>query len=221
VLFDDETTRSDEDSRSASDLIDPGASLDELRAAAAGCRGCDLWEPATQTVFGDGSPTADIMLIGEQPGDKEDLAGAPFVGPAGVVLDQALEASGIARPRIYLTNAVKHFRFTQQGKVRLHQTPRASEVSACRPWVLAEMDRVRPQIVVLLGATAGKALMGPAFRVTRDRGRLLDWSYDPMVLATIHPSAVLRTDPAERADAMAGLVHDLKVAARAVDLGPS
>src|SRR5215210_4199758 len=147
----------------------PGADLDQLREAARGCRACPLWEPATQTVFGEGPPTARLVLVGEQPGDKEDRAGRPFVGPAGRVLDDALAATGIDRTVVYTTNAVKHFKYKPAGKARLHQNPAAREVAACRPWLDAELALLDPEVVVLLGATAGKAILGSTFRVTRDR----------------------------------------------------
>lgn len=192
-----------------------GADLDQLREAARGCRACPLWEPATQTVFGEGPPAARLVLVGEQPGDKEDRAGRPFVGPAGRVLDDALAAAGIDRSVTYTTNAVKHFKYKPAGKVRLHQNPAAREVAACRPWLDAELALLAPEVVVLLGATAGKAILGPAFRVTRDRGRFLDWPGPGRLLATIHPSAVLRApDPEARAAASDGLVTDLRVAAK-------
>ena len=193
------------------------ADLDQLREAAEGCRACPLWELATQTVFGEGPPTARLVLVGEQPGDKEDRAGRPFVGPAGRVLDEALGAAGIDRSVTYTTNAVKHFKYRPAGKVRLHQNPAAREVAACRPWLDAELALIGPEVVVLLGATAGKAILGSAFRVTRDRGRFLDWPGPSRLLATIHPSAVLRAPDAEaRAAASEGLASDLRVAASAL-----
>ncbi len=199
----------------------PGADLDQLRRAAAGCTACPLWEPATQTVFGEGAAPAPLVLVGEQPGDKEDKEGRPFVGPAGGILDDALAAAGIDRSAAYTTNAVKHFKYRPAGKRRLHQNPAAREVAACRPWLDAELALVRPDVVVLLGATAGKAILGSAFRVTRDRGRFLDWPEPATgpgrLLATIHPSAVLRSPDAEaRAAAFDGLVADLRVAAGAL-----
>lgn len=194
-----------------------GADLEQLREAARGCRACPLWEPATQTVFGEGAAHARLVLVGEQPGDKEDEAGRPFVGPAGRILDDALAAAGIDRGAAYTTNAVKHFKYRPAGKARLHQNPAAREVAACRPWLDAELAVLRPEVVVLLGATAGKALLGSSFRVTRDRGRFLDWAGSPQLLATIHPSAVLRAPDADaRAAAYDGLVNDLRVAAAAL-----
>ena len=196
--------------------------LSALAAAAAGCRGCPLWEPATQTVFGSGPADARLVMVGEQPGDSEDLAGAPFVGPAGRLLDGALEEAGIDRSTAYVTNAVKHFKFRAQGKRRIHATPDTWEVKACTPWLQAEMAAVRPELVVLLGATAGKAVFGPSFRVTQSRGVLLPWPpggdserYGTgQALATLHPSAVLRADDVDQA--RAGLVADLRVAAQAL-----
>jgi DNA polymerase len=188
--------------------------LESLRAAAAQCRGCPLWEPATQTVFSRGPESARLVLVGEQPGDQEDLQGKPFVGPAGRVLVQALDEAGVDRTNVYVTNAVKHFRFTVRGTRRIHATPDAYEVAACRPWLRAELDVIQPDLVVLLGATAAKTVYGSDFRVTKSRGVVMDWPVDggPAALATIHPSAVLRAD--DRDAAFAGLVSDLRVAAK-------
>ena len=169
------------------------ASLASLRKAAAGCRGCHLWRPATQTVFGEGPEGARIVLVGEQPGDREDIEGKPFVGPAGRELDRGLVAAGIDRGEVYVTNAVKHFKFEERGKRRIHQTPRQIEIKACRPWLDEELEVLAPEAVVALGATAAKALLGPSFRVSRERGRLLESGLAPVVSATIHPSAILRT----------------------------
>jgi uracil-DNA glycosylase len=188
--------------------------LDELRRAAAGCRACDLWKEATQTVFGEGAVEARMMLVGEQPGDKEDLEGKPFVGPAGRLLDTALEEAGIDRGRVYVTNAVKHFRFIRRGKRRLHEKPNVVQVRACRPWLEAEVAVVKPHIVVLLGATAAQSVMGPSFRVSRQRGEVMRSPLGVPVLATVHPSSILRaTDDASRKAAMAEFIADLKVAA--------
>ncbi|EMF51914.1 MULTISPECIES: UdgX family uracil-DNA binding protein [Streptomyces] len=191
------------------------------RRAAADCRGCPLWEDTTGTVFGKGDDSARLFLVGEQPGDQEDRQGEPFVGPAGRLLRRALEEAGIDMDTAYVTNAVKHFKFTRPpggGKRRIHKAPDLREVAACRPWLLAELRLVRPEVVVALGATAGKALLGASFRVTRDRGALLplppDGEPGPQVVATLHPSAVLRAD--DREGAFAGLVSDLKVAAEAL-----
>ncbi len=204
-------------------MSSPARTLEQVRAEAASCTDCDLHKLGTQTVFGEGAAPAPLVLVGEQPGDKEDKEGKPFVGPAGGVLDDALAAAGIDRSAIYTTNAVKHFKYRPAGKRRLHQNPAAREVAACRPWLDAELDVVRPEVVVLLGATAGKAILGSAFRVTRDRGRFLDWpdggpgTRPGRLLATIHPSAVLRAPDAEaRSAAYDGLVADLQVAAGAL-----
>src|SRR5947199_8276370 len=171
-----------------------GASLDDLRAKAANCRNCDLWKNATQTVFGEGSSTARIMFVGEQPGDKEDLAGHPFVGPAGKLLNTALDEAGIARNGVYVTNVVKHFKWTpaERGKRRIHKKPRGSEIQACRPWLDAELEAVRPEVLVWLGATAAQALLGKDFRVSRQRGLLIQSPLAPHVIATVHPSSILR-----------------------------
>jgi uracil-DNA glycosylase len=167
-------------------------SLTALREAAAGCRGCHLYAPATQTVFGEGPKRAELMLIGEIPGDREDRAGHVFVGPAGRELDKALEAVGIARKDAYITNVVKHFKFEERGKRRIHQKPKKGEIDACMPWLRAELDVVRPTALVLLGATAGQALLGSSFRLTEARGRPVESDLAPFVTATIHPSAILR-----------------------------
>lgn len=186
-----------------------------LREAAASCRGCELWREATQTVFGEGPEHSRLMLVGEQPGDQEDRQGHPFVGPAGRVLEQALDEAGIDRRRVYLTNAVKHFRFTRRGKRRLHEKPNAAQVRACRPWLDAEIAVVRPALIVLLGATAALAVMGPAFRVSKQRGEVLESPVGIPVLATVHPSSILRAaDAASRDAAMSSLIADLQVAAR-------
>ena len=210
-----------------------GVGLEGLRQAAAGCRACELWEPATQTVFGDGPVSARIVFVGEQPGDQEDRKGEPFVGPAGKLLDRALGDAGIDRRDAYVTNAVKHFRFTVKGKRRIHQTPGPEHMRACRPWLESEFEVLKPEVVVCLGATAAKALISPSFRITKDRGQLIPWTppgvaavaegdrdedapQQTWMLATTHPSAVLRTPDESRADAYAALVADLKVVARAL-----
>lgn len=216
-----------------------GVGLDGLRDAAAGCRACELWEPATQTVFGDGPATARIVFVGEQPGDQEDRSGEPFVGPAGRLLDKALAEASIDRGDTYLTNAVKHFRFTTTGKRRIHRTPGTGHLRACLPWLEAELAVLRPEVVVALGATAAKALIAPSFRITTDRGRLLPWTLpgpppppvsdeadddepdegapaQTWVLATTHPSAILRTPDEGRAAAYDALVADLRVVAGAL-----
>ncbi|MBV8396930.1 MAG: UdgX family uracil-DNA binding protein [Actinobacteria bacterium] len=190
-------------------------SLDALRAAAAGCRACHLWEHATQTVFGEGTRHAEVMFVGEQPGDKEDLAGHPFVGPAGRVLDEALEEVGIDREHVYVTNAVKHFKWKARGKRRIHDKPNAAEIAACRPWLDAELAAVRPTVVVPLGATAAQALLGRAFRVTAQRGAVLETTkIAPFVVATVHPSSILRApDRAARRAAQRDFTADLAVVA--------
>jgi uracil-DNA glycosylase family protein len=189
--------------------------LDELRAEAADCKACDLWKTGTQTVFGEGSEDARIVFVGEQPGDKEDLAGRPFVGPAGRVLDEGLEAAGIERSLAYVTNAVKHFKWTARGKRRIHQKPNAAEIAACRPWLEAELAVVRPQVLVALGATAAQALLGRQFRVTKQRGVPVESDLAPYVVATVHPSSILRQETEEdRAAAMQAFVADLKVVAK-------
>jgi len=187
-------------------------SLPKLRDAAAVCHGCDLWRAATQTVFGAGTRKADVMLVGEQPGDQEDQQGQPFVGPAGRMLDKALDDVGIDRTRVYVTNAVKHFKWEPRGKRRIHQKPNWAEMSACRPWLDAELAAVEPRVLVCLGATAAQGLLGRQFRVTKQRGEPVDSPLAEIVLATIHPSAILRSDDRERE--YAGFVADLrKVAA--------
>ncbi|HEY0532621.1 MAG TPA: UdgX family uracil-DNA binding protein [Actinoplanes sp.] len=200
-------------------------SIDQLKSAAAGCEGCELYAAATQTVFGRGAPQASVVFVGEQPGDVEDQQGLPFVGPAGRLLREAVDDAGIDPADVYITNAVKHFRFELRGKRRIHQTPGPAHITACRPWLVAEFALLKPKIVVMLGATAGKALIGPSFRVTQSRGRLMPWPAsaqhpedfpidEVQALATIHPSAVLRAD--DRDAAYGSLVDDLKVAAAAV-----
>jgi DNA polymerase len=192
------------------------ATLDELKVAAGGCTACELYRNATQTAFGEGGEGAELMLVGEQPGDREDLAGAPFVGPAGRLLDEALQAAGIDRRNVYVTNVVKHFKWRRapSGKRRIHQNPDRGEIGACRPWLEGELARVRPRLVVCLGATAAQALIGPGFRVTRERGRVLPSALGTPALGTLHPSAVLRTRGAdERRAAFEGLVNDLRAAA--------
>jgi DNA polymerase len=199
-------------------LPEPGAGLDALREAARRCRGCDLWRPATQTVFGEGPADATFVLVGEVPGDREDRAGHPFIGPAGRELDKALEAAGIDRAETYVTNAVKHFRFQERGKRRIHQKPDGKQLKACRPWLLAELDRVRPEVLVLLGATAAKSLLGSRFRLMAERGRPLDSDLAPVVVATIHPSSILRErDSAARQAQRDLLWEDLRAAAQALD----
>jgi uracil-DNA glycosylase len=192
-------------------------SLKALREAAAGCHGCHLWRPATQTVFGEGRKSSRVMLVGEQPGDREDLAGRPFVGPAGRELDRGLEAAGIDRGDAYLTNVVKHFKFEERGRRRIHQTPKRFEIDACRPWMEAELDVVNPEALVLLGATAAKAVLGSSFKVTQHRGELLESELAPIVSATIHPSAILRQrDDESRAAEREAFAGDLRAVAAAL-----
>jgi uracil-DNA glycosylase family protein len=198
-------------------------SLNGLRRAAVRCQACGLWERATQTVFGEGTEEARLVLLGEQPGDAEDRAGAPFVGPAGRILDKALDEAGIDRDEVYVTNVVKHFKWKRapRGKRRIHQRPDRAEEEACRPWLEAELERIGPELIVCLGATAAQALFGRSFRVTRERGHFLPTDLGPPALATIHPSAVLRApDDAARAEAYRGLVDDLAVAARQLEPVP-
>jgi uracil-DNA glycosylase len=199
----------------AAPLIPPRPSLKKLREAAAGCKACPLWKTGTQTVFGEGSPKAEVMFVGEQPGDQEDKTGKPFVGPAGRLLNQAMEEAGIDRSLAYVTNVVKHFKWKAQGKRRIHEKPNWSEIAACFPWLEAELAVVKPRVLVCLGATAAQALLGRQFRVTKDRGRPVDSDLAPHVLATVHPSSILRqrTDE-ERAAAMSDFIADLKVVAK-------
>jgi uracil-DNA glycosylase len=192
-------------------------SLKALREAAHGCRGCHLWRGATQTVWGDGRKSSRLMLVGEQPGDREDRMGKPFVGPASRELDRGLEAAGIAREDAYLTNVVKHFKFEERGRRRIHQTPKRFEVDACRPWLEAELEVVRPEALILLGATAAKALLGSSFRVTQHRGELLESVFAPIVTATVHPSSILRQpDEESRVEEREAFAADLRVVARAL-----
>jgi uracil-DNA glycosylase family protein len=195
----------------AAALVPNQPTLRSLREAAAGCRACPLWKTGTQTVFGDGLKRARLMLIGEQPGDREDSEGRPFVGPAGKVLDQALERAGIERGDAYVTNVVKHFKWTPRGKRRIHQAPRAEEIRACAPWLEAELEVVEPEILVCLGATAVRAVIGSKARVMKDHGKLLESKLGPAAMPTLHPSAILRADPEDRDDAMALLVGDLRL----------
>jgi DNA polymerase len=201
----------DEPHADATPFLPERRSLSALRKAAAGCRGCDLHERATQTVFGEGPARARLMLVGEMPGDREDRAGHVFVGPAGRELDRGLEAAQLDRDAVYITNAVKHFRFEERGKRRIHQRPRRWEVRACNPWLRAELDAVRPEALVLLGATAGQALLGPSFRLGAARGRPIDSDLAPLVSATIHPSAILRArDDATRSAEREAFAEDLR-----------
>jgi uracil-DNA glycosylase len=200
----------------AAPFVPAGASLDELRAAGARCQGCDLYRHATQMVFGRGPADARVVLVGEQPGDQEDLKGAPFVGPAGEVLDRALAEVGIARQRVYVTNAVKHFSFVERGKRRIHQTPRLPELAACRPWLEAELDLIKPAVLGALGATAARAILGPDFRLLKQRGQFFATRWSSKTIATLHPSAVLRgRDDAEQARLYSMLRDDLRLIAAA------
>jgi uracil-DNA glycosylase len=203
-----------EKSSGAESLIPEHPTLKSLRKAAAGCKACPLHEAGTQTVFGEGLKRARLMLIGEQPGDREDIEGHPFVGPAGKILDQALEEAGIERADAYVTNVVKHFKWTPKGKRRIHQTPRAEEIKACAPWLEAELDVVDPELMVCLGATAVRAVLGSKARVMKDHGELLESKLGRIAMPTLHPSAILRADPEDRDDALALLVGDLRTASR-------
>jgi uracil-DNA glycosylase len=201
----------------AGDFLPERINLKSLREAATHCRGCHLYEHATQTVFGEGPKRAELMLVGETPGDREDRAGHVFVGPAGRELDQALERIGLSRSDLYITNGVKHFKFTERGKRRIHATPSRAEVKACLPWLRAELQVVRPQVLVTLGAVAAKALLGPGFRITAARGVPLDSDLAPVVIATIHPAAILRApDGKARQAEREAFARDLEVAARAL-----
>jgi DNA polymerase len=200
----------------AAAFVPPGAGLDQLRTAAARCQGCDLFRHATQVVFGRGPSDARVVLVGEQPGNQEDLEGAPFVGPAGEVLDRALAEAGLDRGRVYVTNAVKHFKFELRGKRRIHQTPRQPEIVACRPWLEAELEIIKPSVLGALGATAARAILGPDFRLLKQHGQFFATRWAPKTLATIHPSAVLRgQDDAEQARLYAMLLADLTLIAAA------
>lgn len=210
----------------AADFLPATRRLTDLVAAARECRGCGLYENATQVVFGQGAEQARMMLIGEQPGDQEDRSGEPFVGPAGRLLDQALQQAGVAREPVYVTNAVKHFKFvpSERGQRRIHKTPSRVEVVSCRPWLLAEVEAVRPEVLVLLGATAAKSLFGAGFRLTHHRGEvlrlpddLLTGEIEPRVIVTVHPASVLRGPVRHRDDALASMVADLRTAASLLD----
>ncbi len=192
-------------------LIPPRPTLPKLREAAAGCRACDLWQRGTQTVFGEGARGADVVFVGEQPGDREDLEGHPFIGPAGRLLERAVGEAGLDRHRIYVTNVVKHFKWEARGKKRIHQKPNATEIRACRPWLDAELAVIHPAAVVCLGATAAQALLGKSFKVTQHRGEIMPADIAPMVMGTVHPSSILRApDDETRHAELARLVDDLK-----------
>jgi uracil-DNA glycosylase family protein len=206
---------------SAAPFIPSNPTLRTARLAAAGCKGCDLWRRATQTGFGAGRADASIMFVGEQPGDSEDIAGKPFVGPAGRVFDRALEAVGIARDRVYVTNVVKHFKWEPRGKRRIHTKPRISEIRACRPWLDTELALVRPRALVCLGATAAQALLGSSFKVSTERGKFVDSPLAPLVMATVHPSSVLRAQTEDdRHRAMEQFVADLETLAKRLARSP-
>jgi uracil-DNA glycosylase len=205
---------SESEPNDATPFLPERRTLGALREAATGCRGCHLWRNATQTVFGEGLKRARVMFVGEQPGDREDRAGKPFVGPAGRELDRGLEAAGIDRREVYVTNVVKHFAFEERGRRRLHRTPKRFEVEACKPWLREELRQVRPEALVLLGATAGKALLGSSFRVTKVRGQPIESDLAPLVTATIHPSAILRApDDETRAEERDAFARDLGIVA--------
>jgi uracil-DNA glycosylase len=207
-----------EEPNDATPFLPERRSLKALRDAARQCHGCHLWRNATQTVFGEGRKAARLMLVGEQPGDREDREGRPFVGPAGRELDRGLEAAGIVRADAYVTNVVKHFKFEERGRRRIHATPKKFEIDACRPWLDEELRVVEPQALVLLGATAAKAILGSSFRVTKQRGELLESDLAPIVSATIHPSAILRApDDAARESERRAFAADLSNVARALD----
>ena len=205
--------------RASAAPVPVSANLEELRAAAAGCKACDLWKNATQTVFGEGRGSAKVIFVGEQPGDREDLAGKPFVGPAGMVLDRALEEAGIGRDEVYVTNAVKHFKWArdERGKRRIHKKPNAAQINACRPWLEAELAAIKPKVLVCLGATAAQALLGRNFSVTRQRGEVMKSPLAPYVLATVHPSSLLRMpEEKDRHAEMKRFVEDLRKVARLI-----
>jgi uracil-DNA glycosylase len=196
----------------AAPLVPARPSLPKLRKAAAGCKACPLWKTGTQTVFGEGPTKADAMFVGEQPGDQEDQIGRPFVGPAGKLFDRALEEAGLDRSTAYVTNVVKHFKWTARGKRRIHQKPNWSEIAACRPWLDAELRVVKPRVLTCLGATAAQALLGKQFRVTKQRGQPVESELAPVVIATVHPSAILRAE--DRDAEFAAFVDDLRTVAR-------
>lgn len=219
------SSREQKGGRTAASLVPPNPSLEKLRAVAARCRACDLWKTGTQTVFGEGQASARVMFVGEQPGDREDLAGRPFVGPAGMLLDRALVQAGIDRDQVYVTNVVKHFKWVadERGKRRIHKKPSASEINACRPWLDAELAVVKPEVLVCLGATAAQSLLGRKFSVSRQRGELVHSELARYVLATVHPSSLLRMpDEKDRHAEFERFVDDLrKVAGLISSRGPS
>ena len=197
------------------ELLPDRPTLDEVRDISKGCKACDLYKRGTQTVFGEGPPRADVMMVGEQPGDAEDIAGQPFVGPAGRLLDRALEEAGIDRSRVYVTNVVKHFKWEPRGKRRIHAKPNAAEIGACRPWLETEISLVKPRVLVCLGATAAQALLGRGFKVTKQRGEFVPSPLAPLATATVHPSSILRApDDESRRREMREFVADLKKVAK-------
>ena len=209
--------KADPSESKAWDLIPPRPTLSVVKNAAAGCRACDLWKKGTQTVFGEGSRRASVMFIGEQPGNEEDLTGKPFVGPAGRLFDNALEAASIDRKQTYVTNVVKHFKWEPRGKRRIHKKPNSMEIAACRPWLETEIALVKPDVIVALGATAAQALLGPQFRVTKQRGEFIPSTLAPYVMATVHPSSILRApDDETRQLELRRFIDDLKKLARAI-----
>jgi uracil-DNA glycosylase len=219
TLFDEpgDASKIGETEGTAAAFLPERLNLSALREAAAGCKACDLWKTGTQTVFGEGAKKSEVMLVGEQPGDYEDREGRPFVGPAGQLLDRGLEEAGIDRRLAYVTNVVKHFKWQARGKRRIHQKPNWAEMTACRPWLEAELQVVKPEVLVCLGATAAQALLGRDFRVSRQRGELVDSSLAPHVLATVHPSSILRADEADREAEMHAFVNDLRKVAALLD----
>jgi DNA polymerase len=203
-----------EEGQPASELLPDQLTLPALKQAAADCKACDLWRTGTQTVFGEGASRAYVMLVGEQPGDQEDLTGKPFVGPAGKILDRALEEAGIDRKRVYVTNVVKHFKWTGRGKRRIHEKPNQGEIAACSPWIKAEVAVLRPRLIVCLGATAAQAIIGRDFKVTRQRGQLMASTLGPPAVGTVHPSSILRApDDVSREHAYNAFVADLRAVA--------
>src|SRR5207253_4174644 len=204
----------DNSETSAEDFFPERKSLKAFREAAADCKGCDLWERGTQTVFGEGARRAEVVFVGEQPGNEEDLSGKPFVGPAGRLLDDALVEAGIDRSQTYVTNVVKHFKWEPRGKRRIHKKPNAREISACRPWLEAEISLVKPKVIVCLGATAAQALLGRQFRVSKQRGQFIESTLAPYIVATVHPSSILRAPDETRRDAQRRFIDDLKKVAR-------
>lgn len=202
----------------AAPLIPSRPTIKKLKIAAAGCQACDLWKKSTQTVFGEGKQTSTVMFVGEQPGNSEDLTGRPFVGPAGGLLDRALEEAGIDRSTVYVTNVVKHFKWEPRGKKRIHKKPNAAEITACRPWLQAEIDIVKPRVIICLGSTAAQAILGPKFRVSSQRATFVPSPLAPFVTATVHPSSILRAPSNEqRRTELARFIGDLKKIRKAIE----